>query len=249
MIALWVTLFVSSEVGIGCAVGFNIVYVLLRQVFTRLSTTGGGVQTGSELAHSLNEARSIPQNLPEDTRIFRFNESLFFPNAFSNTSAALDDIQTFHSPVYNGSHGPETERNWSVVTEKRVARLRKKAGIHDPSTLPAIGLVVLDFSRVNHIDSTAVTHLKNLAASVKKYGGKEVEIRFVGLSPYVRERFERAEWRIIETGDDDESEEDNYPTVLYRDLASAVRAPRRAESMTSESGLKAHTEHYEKAEA
>ncbi|KAL6415587.1 sulfate transporter 4.1 [Ilyonectria robusta] len=249
MIALWVTLFVSSEVGIGCAVGFNIVYVLLRQVFTRLSTTGGGVQTGSELAHSLNEARSIPQNLPEDTRIFRFNESLFFPNAFSNTSAALDDIQTFHAPVYNGSHGPETERNWSVVTEKRVARLRKKAGIHDPSTLPAIGLVVLDFSRVNHIDSTAVTHLKNLAASVKKYGGKEVEIRFVGLSPYVRERFERAQWRIIETGDEDEFEEDNQPTVLYRDLGSAVRAPRRAESMTSESGLKAHTEHYEKAEA
>ncbi|KAH7148250.1 sulfate transporter 4.1 [Dactylonectria macrodidyma] len=249
MLAFWITLFVSSEVGIGVAVGFNIIYVLLRQAFTRLSSTGGGVQSVSELAHALNESRSIPQNLPEDTRIFRFNESLFFPNAFSNTTAALDDIQTYHSPVYNGSHGPETERNWSVVGEKRVARLRKLAKIHDPSALPAIGLVVLDFGRVNHIDSTAMTHLKSLAAGIKKYGGKEVEIRFVGMSSYVRERFERAEWHLIDSDEDYEGDIEKKPMVLYPDLISAVRAPRLVDSATSESGLKPHTEHYEKAEA
>ncbi|KAK7394069.1 hypothetical protein QQX98_013149 [Neonectria punicea] len=246
MLALWITLFVSSEVGIGCAVGFNIVYVLLRQVFTRMSSTGG-VESTSELAMALNESRSIPQHIPADTRIFRFNESLFFPNAFDNTSKALHDIQTFHSPVYNGSHGPETERNWSVVGEKRVARLRKKAGINDPSILPAIGLVVLDYGRVNHIDSTAVTHLKSLVAGIKKYGGSEVQIRFVGMSPYVRERFERAEWRIVDIAEES-GEEDDKTTFLYPDLGSAVRAPRRRESV-SEDILKARASHFEKSEA
>ncbi|KAK7426547.1 hypothetical protein QQZ08_007006 [Neonectria magnoliae] len=246
MLALWITLFVSSEVGIGCAVGFNIVYVLLRQVFTRMSSTGG-VESTSELAMALNESRSIPHHIMADTRIFRFNESLFFPNAFDNTSKALHDIQTFHSPVYNGSHGPETERNWSVVGEKRVARLRKKAGINDPSILPAIGLVVLDFGRVNHIDSTAVTHLRSLVASIKRYGGSEVQIRFVGMSPYVRERFERAGWRIVNI-EEESGEEDDKTTFLYPDLASAVRAPRRRESV-SEDVLKVHASHFEKYEA
>ncbi|CAM1505940.1 Fc.00g115770.m01.CDS01 [Cosmosporella sp. VM-42] len=248
MLALWITLFVSSEVGIGCAVGFNIVYVLLRQVFTRLSSTGGGRESRSELAIALDEARSAPSNLPADTHVFRFNESLFFPNAFSNLSRAMDDIQTFHAPVYNGSHGPETERNWSVVSEKRVTRLRKKAGIQDPTALPPIDVVILDFGRVNHIDSTAVTHLRSFFAGVEKYGGKHVEIRFVGMSTYVRQRFERTGWHIVEMGAESENSGDiDNSTLLYQDVVSAVRAPRRRDSMVSD--IKPNASYHEKAEA
>ncbi|KAI5464394.1 sulfate transporter 4.1 [Mariannaea sp. PMI_226] len=250
MVAFWVTLFVSSEVGIGCAVGFNIVYVLLRQTFTRLTSTGGGVASASELALALDESRSLPRNIPADTQIFRFNESLFFPNAFHNTTKALDDIQTFHAPVYNGSHGPEIERNWSVVGEKRVARLRKQANVTDPSALPVINVVIMDFGRVNHIDSTAVTHLKNMVAAVKRYGGKHVDIRFVGMSPYVRQRFERAKWHIVEAGDESGNGDENEDaTVLYENIASALRTPRRFGSITGEEVLKAEAAHYEKAEA
>ncbi|KAH6884938.1 sulfate transporter 4.1 [Thelonectria olida] len=249
MIALWVSLFVSTEVGIGCAVGFNIIYSLIRQVFTHLSSTGGGVESTSDLGIALDESRSLPRNIPADTRVFRFNESLFFPNAFRNTTKALDYIQTFHAPVYNGSHGPETERNWSVVGEKRVAHLRKQAGINDASRLPAINLVILDFGRVNHVDSTAVTHFKSLVSGIRKYSGNDVDIRFVGMSPYVRERFERAGWPIMEAGVDSIDGDDNSnPTVLYRDVMHALRTPRRSGSVTEE-GLKAHAAHYEKAEA
>lgn len=248
MIALWVTLFVSSEVGIGCAVGFNIVYVLLRQVFTKMSSTGSGPESWAELALSSSAANSQVPHLPADTRVFRFNESLYFPNAFHNTSLVLDEIQTYHSPVFHSSHGLETERNWSVVGEKRIARQRKAAGIHDPSTLPAIGLVILDFVRVNHIDTTAIIHLKNLVAGIKSYGGAGVEIRFVGMSARVRKRFERAEWTIIEPDDEPEHDDLDKTTTLHWDVINAVRAPRRHEIVRRGSDGKSHASHLEKKE-
>ncbi|KAF5722403.1 hypothetical protein FMUND_2915 [Fusarium mundagurra] len=246
MLALWVTLFHSSEVGIGCAVGFNIVYILLRQVFTKLSSTGADVES-SPRSNWPGSNHLSSTHIPEDTRIFTFNESLIFPNAFSNTSKVLDEIQTYHGAFYNGSHGPETERNWSVVGEKRVARLRKQANISDPSSLPGIGLVVLDFSRVNMLDTTAITYLKNLVKNIKSYGGEDTEVRFANMNAVCRERASRAKWRIIEVGSDDEYDGDTDAIYLYWDAQAAVSAPRRRGSVLSDG--KGHTMHEEKVEA
>ncbi|KAF4422153.1 hypothetical protein FACUT_10762 [Fusarium acutatum] len=246
MLALWVTLFHSSEVGIGCAVGFNIVYILLRQVFTKLSSTGADVES-SPRSNWPGSNHLSSTHISEDTRIFTFNESLIFPNAFANTSKVLDEIQTFHAAFYNGSHGPETERNWSVVGEKRVARLRKQANISDPSSLPGIGLVVLDFSRVNMLDTTAVTYLKNLVKNIKSYGGEDTEVRFANMNAVCRERVSRAKWRIIEVSSDDEYDGDTDAIYLYWDAQAAVSAPRRRGSVLSDD--KGHTMHEEKVEA
>jgi solute carrier family 26 (sodium-independent sulfate anion transporter), member 11 len=227
MIAFWVSLFVSTELGIGSAVAFNIVYILLRQVFTRVTSTGSDPR--SELESSIEESRGMPRVIPADVRVFKFNESVFFPNAFSAKTAIIDSVQTYHSPSYDSSHNPEAERNWSVVGEQRVTRLRKKAGISDPASLPPVGLVILDFSKVNHTDATAVTHLRNLKNEIKKYGGKNVEIRFASMSDYARRRFERGGWPIVDGNSSDEEEYDEKATKLYRDVASAIAAPRNSE--------------------
>ncbi|KAK6700250.1 hypothetical protein SNK05_013048 [Fusarium graminearum] len=251
MLALWVTLFHSSEVGIGCAVGFNIVYILLRQVFTRLTSTGADVESNRRPTWALENNHTSPLTIPEDARIFTFNESIIFPNAFANTTKVLDEIQTYHAAYYSGSHGPETERNWSVVGEKRVARLRKKANINDPSSLPGIGLVVLDFSRVNMLDTTAVTYLKNLVSNIKSYGGDGTEVRFANMNAVCRERVARAGWRVIEVGGNGELqgdlEDDGEPIYLYWDTRAAVVAPRRRGSVLTDDG-KVHAVHDEKAE-
>ncbi|KAF5660558.1 putative sulfate permease [Fusarium heterosporum] len=248
MLALWVTLFKSSEVGIGCAVGFNIVYILLRQVFTRLSSTGADVESNIRSSWTPGSYGPSAITISEDTRIFTFNESLIFPNAFHNTSKVLDEVQTFHAPFYNGSHGPETERNWSVVGEKKVARLRKKANISDPSALPGIGLVVLDFSRVNMLDTTAVTYLKNLVANLKGYGGNGIEVRFANMNAVCRERVRRAGWGIIEVNSEEEFDGDSDDAVyLYWDTRAALAAPRRRNSVLSDDG-KGRVMHEEKLE-
>jgi solute carrier family 26 (sodium-independent sulfate anion transporter), member 11 len=223
MIAFWVSLFVSTEVGIGASVGFNIVYCLLRQVFARVSTA-----RPSELVASIESARGLPPTdaIPDDTRVFRFTESLFFPNAYAVSTAVLDDVRTWHAPHYRGPSGPETERNWSVVGEQRVARLRRRAGVTDPTALPALGLVVLDFTRVNHVDATGVNHLKNNVKEIRKYGGDTVEIRFAGMSDYVRTRFERCKWDIADAPNNGEPIMDEKVTALYPDVLTAVLAPR-----------------------
>ena len=239
MIAFWVSLFVSTEIGIGSAVGFNIVYLILRQVFARVKAAGSG-DAQSELAASIEESRRggpPSTGIPADTHVFRLGESVFFANAYAIRTAVLDVVQTHHAPSHRSAHGSEAERNWSVVGEQRVARLRRRANIGDFASLPPIALVILDFGRANHIDSTAVTHLRNMVSELRKYAGgpDAIELRFVGMSKYVRARFIRMGWPIEEAsalpGDSSEGNDgDNkgdLPTKLYPDVASALAAPRR----------------------
>ena len=229
MIAFWVSLFVSTEIGIASSVGFNIVYLLLRQIFVRVSTIP---DTRSELSVVLDEARRLPPpgtSIPADTRIFTFNDSVYFSNSYRAKTSVLDTIQTYHAPVFNSAFASEAERNWSVTGERRVRKLRRAAGITDPASLPPIGVVILDFSRVNHVDATACSHLKDLIKEIKRYGGDRIEFRFVGMSDHVRERFERAKWTIL-GGDEDASTHtagsDDLIVRVYPNTASAIVAPR-----------------------
>lgn len=226
MVAFWVSLFVSTEIGIASAVGFNIVYVLLRQVFARIRTIGSDSE--SELAASLDAARGMPARLPADARVFRFSESLFFPNALRNKTKVLDVIQTYHAAEYSSAHGEEADRVWSVEGERRIRRLRRKAKTNGEN-LPPIKVVILDFTKVNFVDVSAVTALKNFFAELIKYAGDQVDVRFVGMSDSVRERFERAGWRFEEGGTPNEP----FSTTsigMFNSIADAVRAPRRSMS-------------------
>ena len=233
MIALWVALFVSTGIGIAASVGFNILYVLLRQVFSRVSTMP---DPRSELAAALDEARNIPSCIPTDTQIFQFTDSVFFPNAYHMKTSVVEEVKTRHAPVFNSAEGLEAERNWSVTREKRLAKLRRRAGITDPSALPPIRLVILDFRRVNHIDTTACTHLKMLISEIKAYGGSDVQFRFAGMSECVEKRFERAGCCIVQ-GDDTGGGSGVQEVVRsYRNAADAVSAPRRHESPSQSDG-------------
>ncbi|KAL2019174.1 hypothetical protein VTK56DRAFT_10046 [Thermocarpiscus australiensis] len=223
MIAFWVSLFVSTEVGIASSVGFNIVYVLLRQVFARVSTSS---DPRSELAAALDEARNVPSLLPPDVRVFRLNDSIFFPNAYRIKTSILDAIKTHHAPVFNSAANPEAERNWSVSGEKRLAKLRRSAGISDLSALPPISIVIIDFARTNHVDTTACTHLKALISEIRAYGGSGVQVRFTGMSDYVQRRFERAGWHIVRGDDETPRDLDEGQVVrVYSNVLGAIAAP------------------------
>lgn len=228
MMAFWLSLFYSTEFGIFIPIGFNIVYNILRMTFA--SITASPAPARSELASRLDAERGLPpshiaDSMMQDVHVFRFNETFFFPNSHRLTQRILDSVQTHHAPIYDGSYGSEKERNWSVVAEKRLARLRKAAGVTSERSLPPIGLVVLDFGRVNHIDTTAVGHLKTLVAEIRRYGGKHVEFRFVDMLENVRLRFDRAGWPILDPSYPDDIE----GTRLYNSVAEAVMDGRRTD--------------------
>jgi sodium-independent sulfate anion transporter 11 len=231
MIAFWVSLFVSTSIGIGSSVGFNVAYVLLRQVFAQVSTIQ--VDSQSELEAALDEACNLPSSIPGDTRVFRFNESVFFPNAYRAKTSIIEAIKTHHAPVFSSAESQEAERNWSVSREERLAKLRRQAGIHASSSLPPIRLVVLDFRKVSHIDTTACTHLKVLLSEIRAYGGPDVLVRFAGMSNYVRQRFERAGWNLACDDDVDTCEglDEGQAVRVYCNVLHAVTARRRQGSL------------------
>ncbi|KUI63473.1 hypothetical protein VM1G_10299 [Cytospora mali] len=230
MLSFWLTLFYSTEFGIFIPIAFNIIYIIFRQTFT--SITASPTPARSELASTLDSQRGLPpshiaDNLMQDVHIFRFNDSFFFANSHRLTSRILESVQTHHAPIYSGSYGTERGRNWSVDAEKRLNRLRKSAGVTDSKTLPPIGLVVLDFGRVNHIDTTAVCHLRTLISEIHKYGGRSVEVRFANMAPHVRERFERAEWKVVDASDPPAAPgaDEAGQTRLFNSSAEAVMTP------------------------
>ena len=233
MAAFWVTLFVASEYGIGSAVAWMIAQSLIRQAFTKVIQVGS--DSPSELQRSLDDARGMPREIPSDTRVFKFNQNLFFPNAQRVKTAIMDTIQTHHAPAYSTTNGAEADRNWSVVGEKRLKKLRKAAGVQDAGDLPAIHVVILDFTKVHHLDVTANVKLHEFMNEVRKYAGDRVEVRFVGLAPHVRERLERCRpgWKLLDgdsvpEGDPNKKSKDEEVRV-FRTVGDAVAGIRYGE--------------------
>lgn len=89
--------------------------------------------------------------------------------------------------------------------------------------------MVLDFTKCNHLDVTATTQLKQFMAELKLYGGKDVELRFTGMSEYLRTRMARAKITVL---DDDEPVDEKTKDAPrhFRSLAQAVYTPRRGAS-------------------
>jgi solute carrier family 26 (sodium-independent sulfate anion transporter), member 11 len=229
MLAFWLTLFVNSETGIGAGVGWSVVYYLLRLAWQRTQSVGSNSR--SEIVRSIDAARGMPSHIPDDVRIFKFNENVFFPNATRVKNQLIEGVKTHHAPAYSSSNGAEADRIWSVVGDQRVSKLRKRAGITDPSTLPPIRLVIMDFSKVTHTDATAMHVMKEVFAEIAKYGGKEVEIRFAACQENVKFRFERAGWDLLDADASTASDSQAGPKTVkvYRSVADAMSGRPRIE--------------------
>ncbi|KAH9882252.1 hypothetical protein J1614_001424 [Plenodomus biglobosus] len=191
MLAFWLTLFVSSEVGIGTAVGFNIVYHLLFTAFhrvrriTRITISPNALPTGSHA-------------IPPDTQVFSIHQSMLFYNAYRLKNQCLDHIQTYNSGDVQTLQAAHATRNWSVAGTRRARRLRAKADVADDPV--QIRNVVIDMSRVHNIDTTGLTALRDLQVDVERFGGEKTQLWLVGLNKRVRERFARFGWALDDGG-------------------------------------------------
>ena len=101
MLSFWLTLFVSSEVGIGTAVGFNIAHYLLVLAFTRITHTHKPQPQTPSHNHfnpSINDSET-PYTMPLDTQYFKFHQDILFMNAYNVKGQCLDIVQTFNSGI------------------------------------------------------------------------------------------------------------------------------------------------------
>jgi sodium-independent sulfate anion transporter 11 len=206
MLAFWLTLFVSSEVGIGAAVGFGIAYHLVFAAFHRVR----------RITSMSPQPSSLERPIPLDTQVFAVEQSMLFYNAYRIKSQCLDAIQTYNSGDVQTLETAAKERNWSVAGEKRATRLRTKAEILDEPV--QVRTVVLDVSKMHNIDTTGLVALKDLREDIERFGGKGTRMCFVGVNERVQERFARFGWGLVKEGEDRKRGE----TRMFRDVGEAV---------------------------
>ncbi|KAF1982030.1 hypothetical protein K402DRAFT_397915 [Aulographum hederae CBS 113979] len=223
-IAFWVTLFVSAETGIGVAVGFSVLCLLVRSAFARADLDTAATRR-SQQAFRL-EISAAGGKVPQDTEIFSFGESVVFVNAYRVVGEVVDVVQTLHegSPVLKRQKKEREERGerlWSVSAEKKLERLRREAGVFGEP--PVIKVVVLDFTKVARLDTTGLKAMGDMKKEIWTYAGSEAELRFVGLNSAVRKRFERGGWELVDSdhiGDNVPIREGDH--VVYPSVAAAV---------------------------
>jgi sodium-independent sulfate anion transporter 11 len=220
MLAFWLTLFVSSEVGIGAAVGFGIAYHLVFVAFHRVR----------RITSLSPHPSSLERPIPLDTQVFAIEQSMLFYNAYRIKNACLDTIQTYNSGDVVTLETAAKERNWSVAGEKRATMLRSKADILEEPV--QIRTVVLDISKMHNIDTTGLVALTDLREDIERFGGKGMRLCFVGVNERVQERFSRFGWGLVKEGVDKKRGE----TRMFRDVEDAVFGRRTKSQIDDEIG-------------
>jgi sodium-independent sulfate anion transporter 11 len=132
----------------------------------------------------------LVESPPPGVVIFRFDESLTYPNSGFISDKIMHYIQDNYA---SGSPPPRTkgERAWNdrrplakPVDEEQGEEEGEKQNI---PAQPELRAIVLDCSAVNHLDSTGVQTLLDLKLTLNRYSGHEVEWHFASLaSPSIR---------------------------------------------------------------
>lgn len=222
----------SAEAGIETAVIIGFLFTLIRIAFARttlITNENRAAQYPASEADEIQQPKTRDSyninNLPCDTKLFKFNESIFFPNAEKIRDGIMDTIQTYSQPALHGIEDPEKERLWSDSHDRKIAELRKNAGITDLD-LPRTRVVILDMGNVAFIDTTGLQALADLKAELIGWVGVDLDMRFVGMRKGVRRRFERIGWRLVDAweqvGEDDGEGEINGDLV-FENVSDAVR--------------------------
>jgi sodium-independent sulfate anion transporter 11 len=244
MLAFWLTLFVSSEVGIGAAVGFGIAYHLLFIAFHRVTRETNIRATSSPSFPPTPTPQ--PQPIPLDTQVFSIHQPILFFNAYHLKNQILDGIQTHNSgtPLTASAHAA---RNWSVAASRRALRLRLKAGIDADNEPVQLRLAILDLHGVHNIDTTGLTALRDLRADLHKFAGPKTQLRLVGLAPRVRQRFARFGWTVHDAaGATKEERAEKGATLAYGSVEEALARRGRSASEDEITPVDVHVDGDEK---
>lgn len=195
--AIIVTFFTSVEYGIYVSVGLSIFIMLIRIARPRYAVLGrvaiqplnqkdSDEETYVYVRENHPTLHDVVEPPPPGVLIFRFDESLTYPNSSFISDKIMHYVQDHFT---TGAPPPTTkgERAWNdpsplvkkedlenVIAEREASGRRLRA-------------IVLDFSAVNHLDSTGVQTLLDLRLAINRYCGSEIEWHFASIAtPFIR---------------------------------------------------------------
>ncbi|KAG0366965.1 hypothetical protein BGZ54_004616 [Gamsiella multidivaricata] len=202
-VALWVTLFVSVEVGIAAGVGFSLVVLLFRVARPQIHLLQPLRTRPDVFVTSTYSTSKIMDtvNLPPGVLVFRMEEGATFPNMETFKTWAQD--QVYKHTRFGGLTKTAHDRLWSDDLEIHIRRLRAQnqhsslVSLEDKD-LSYLRAVILDCSAMNNIDSTGLQGLRDLHENLKDYAGARddpevfFELHFVAVQDNVLPILERS---------------------------------------------------------
>ncbi|KID78830.1 uncharacterized protein G6M90_00g026140 [Metarhizium brunneum] len=201
-LALWVTLFTSTEIGLAVAVGFSIVYTLLRLAFPRWIGLSHLETENNHVSLPCAGAASTSVDVPAEAYLVQYTDDILFPNAERVKASIIQSIKVHFDPASDANMVVDkSRRTWNPATKKQIIKIRKRKGITAFSgDETPLRRVVLDFGRVSFIDTTGVFSIIELKMELRRYIGQDLEFRFVGMVDAVKERFDRSGWEFASPG-------------------------------------------------
>ncbi|KAK2599944.1 hypothetical protein QQS21_005328 [Conoideocrella luteorostrata] len=220
MLGLWVTLFTSTEIGLATAVGFSIVYTLLRLAFPRWIGLSHIETENTHISVPSRTQSSTNVDVPVEAYLVQYTDDILFPNAERVKASVIQSVKVHFDPASDAAVSiDESKRTWNPSTKKQIVKIRKRLGITAlKGDVTPLRRIVLDFSRVSFIDTTGVFSIIELKMELRRYIGQELEFRFVGMVDAVKERFDRSDWAFASPGQQRGEDAD----VLYASLEMAL---------------------------
>ncbi|EHK96659.1 hypothetical protein M7I_7639 [Glarea lozoyensis 74030] len=174
--------------GVGLAVFFITVYTLVRARFSKAEFID---QTSLNIKFATEEIRRgvVVQG---GMCIVHLKNDVFFLNAFRVKQSIIDGL----AQSYTRQPRTQNDRLWCHKREYDVSD--DTYPINRSTTLKVL---ILDFRAVSFIDTSTITMLTDLTSEMETFtDGFDVELRFVGFSLKVQERFERCGWKLVDGG-------------------------------------------------
>ncbi|CAG8458954.1 852_t:CDS:2 [Diversispora eburnea] len=172
-----VTIFFSTEMGIYVSTGFALLILLLRLARPRIDIIGylTIVTDDSDMSQKhvyVPLRKDFPEAVPppDGVLIFKFEESLTYPNSSYIDSRVIDHarLKTRRMKKVVKKAG---DRPWNDVDDEKEARKENEK-------LPQLRAAVFDLSAVSVIDSTGMQALLGIKNELNKHAGCPVEYHF-----------------------------------------------------------------------
>ena len=177
------TLVVGVESGVGIGVGVSLFTLIARAAQTQFVVLGW--VPGTSAYHDI-KVMEVAQPVPEQV-VLRFDADMWFANCLAFKEAVLRELRAYAQQQGQGRGGGAGERSEHDDVEEEGAR------VHAPPRR-----LVLDFSGVNYIDSSAMHALQDMVRSAR-HENPDLEVALAGAKRTCRRRILR-ELRVVNYG-------------------------------------------------
>ncbi|TRM58068.1 sulfate permease [Schizophyllum amplum] len=148
--------------------------------------------------------------------IYRFEESYLYPNSAVMNERIVDYVRAHTRRGKDLSTVSMADRPWNDPGTRKGSSAEEEQRRNE--ALPLLRAVVLDFSSISHIDTTAVQSLIDTRNEIERWTDAPVEFHFASiLSPWIRRALVAGGFGFVANAHDAGRSHEVAPVVPYRD--------------------------------